>query len=617
MIDFTRSVARSLSASWRTLLVTDLLFKLLAFAVLVPLFGLLWQCLFRLAGQRILSDVDIAMFFAGPFGWFCLVTLGTVWLAIIGLELGTLLWILAARSTGAQPRSSTAIRYALGHGFNVLAVTTRLISRSLLVIAPFLLIAGGVYLWLLTEYDINYYLNENPTEFKVAIAIAAVLAVSLAGLLLRIHSSWFLALPLVLFERVPPGQSLSASQKLIAGRRIQVLLWLVTWLAAVFLANIILTAIVAAVGQFLMTDSVDSLVVLATRVGLMLTILAAAGLLLNVLATIAFAGMLFHAYQRLSPASETAIAATIGTDVGNSSSRVSFLTTPRLIAGSIIAVLLAALIGYGALQTISFQDEVEIMAHRGASKAAPENTLAAIRQAMVVGADWVEIDVQETADGQVVVVHDSDFMKLSNNSLKIWDANFDDLADIDIGSWFDPKFANERVPKLAEVLRLCKDKIGVNIELKYYGHDQQLEQRVVDIVEAENMADQIMIMSLEAGGVAKMKALRPTWKCGLLMSVHVGDLKEIEADFLAVNSKFATRSFVNRAHTVGKEVFVWTVNEAADISSMLNRNVDGILTDRPELARQVLHQRANMDTRERLLTEVAGFFNQPPNKVEQ
>ncbi len=163
---------------------------------------------------------------------------------------------------------------------------------------------------------------------------------------------------------------------------------------------------------------------------------------------------------------------------------------------------------------------------------------------------------------------------------------------------------------------MCKDKVGVNIELKYYGHDQQLEQRVVEIVESEQMTDQIMVMSLKPEGIAKMKALRPNWQCGLLLSVYVGKLKNIEADFLAVNSTFATRNFVRRAHKSEKQVFVWTVNDAATMSQALNRNVNGILTDRPELAKQVLKQRSQMSSVERLLAELAVLFNQPATAIE-
>jgi glycerophosphoryl diester phosphodiesterase len=100
------------------------------------------------------------------------------------------------------------------------------------------------------------------------------------------------------------------------------------------------------------------------------------------------------------------------------------------------------------------------------------------------------------------------------------------------------------------------------------------------------------------------------------MSVYVGKLKNIQADFLAVNSKFATRSFVRRAHESEKEVFVWTVNDAATMSQALNRKVDGILTDRPELAKQVLTERAQMSSVERLLTELAVLFNQPTTAID-
>ena len=89
------------------------------------------------------------------------------------------------------------------------------------------------------------------------------------------------------------------------------------------------------------------------------------------------------------------------------------------------------------------------------------------------------------------------------------------------------------------------------------------------------------------------------------MSVSVGNIKRIPADFLAVNAKFATRSLVNRSHQAGKEIFVWTVDDAASMSKMINRGVDGLLTNRPELTREVLAQRATMSSAERLLAEVS------------
>ena len=140
---------------------------------------------------------------------------------------------------------------------------------------------------------------------------------------------------------------------------------------------------------------------------------------------------------------------------------------------------------------------MQITAHRGGAGVAPENTLAAIRQAIAAGADWIEIDVQESQDGVVVVVHDSDLARVGNNPVKIWAATADELRSVYIGSHFDPAFSDERVPTLEEVLQTCKGKAGVNIELKYYGHDQDLENRVIELVERFQMETEIVVMSLE------------------------------------------------------------------------------------------------------------------------
>ena len=124
-------------------------------------------------------------------------------------------------------------------------------------------------------------------------------------------------------------------------------------------------------------------------------------------------------------------------------------------------------------------DSVEVIGHRGAAGKRPENTMAAFEKAIEDGADWIELDVQESADGEVIVVHDSDFMKLAGHRLKVWDATAEMLADIDIGSWFSPEYADQRTPTLREALLLAKGTpAGVLIELKYYGHDETLEERV-------------------------------------------------------------------------------------------------------------------------------------------
>lgn len=276
-----------------------------------------------------------------------------------------------------------------------------------------------------------------------------------------------------------------------------------------------------------------------------------------------------------------------------------------------LAVMLVVVSGTAAwvmLRTADRQAQghpVEIIAHRGASAEAPENTLAAISLAIEQGADWVEIDVQETREGEVVVIHDSDLMKVGRAPLMIHQASLAELQDVDIGSWYSPDFADQRVPTLASVLELARGKAGVIIELKYYGHEQQLEERVAAVVEAAGMQDRVKLMSLSLPGIRRMKILRPAWPAGLLSTVGLGDVSRLNVDFFAVNARSARRAFIDRAHQRGREVLVWTVNDPAQISAMIGREVDGIITDKPGQARQVRLERGELDLFELLIIQLA------------
>jgi glycerophosphoryl diester phosphodiesterase len=268
----------------------------------------------------------------------------------------------------------------------------------------------------------------------------------------------------------------------------------------------------------------------------------------------------------------------------------------------------AALIGAPLAERLARPKEVEIIAHRGAAGARPENTMAAIVKAVEDGADWVEIDVQETADGEVVVAHDSDFMKLAGVPLKVWDATMPELAEIDIGSWYGPAYADERTPTLAEALAAMEGDSRLLIELKYYGHDVALEERVAAIVDAAGMADRVAVMSLKIAGVEKMAALKPDWRRGVLAATAIGDLTTLDADFLALNTGQVSLGLIRRAHGREMDVYAWTVDDAVTMSRLISMGVDGLITNEPALARQVMETRNAMSLGERLALWVTDRF---------
>ncbi len=595
-----------LRSSWRSILVVHLLFTLLGFILLTPLFGLLLQSVLALSGSAAVADQDIAYLLLTPFGATAGILLVSVLLAITALELGALQMIALGAQQSIVVSPVAAARYALRKALPLLRLTLSLTLRVLVYLLPFLAAVAAVAWLLLTEHDINYYLSRRPPEFVLALVIGALLSLLLLWLLGRRLLGWCLALPLVMTGDTPLAQAFKVSEEITAEHRLSCLWSLVGWLLLAGLLSLIPVLFLGVTTGWVVSTFGAHLPTLVVMLGG----IAAVWVMLNVLvAALNLAGftlVIGGLYHRLTP---TPLKRPLAAEL---QARTAVSVTA--LGGAITLLLgaaLAGLVGLALLRDIQLEDEVLVVAHRGAAGAAPENTLAAVRKALDDGADWVEIDVQETRDGEVVVMHDSDFMKLAGNPLKVWDGDLAEIQQIDIGSWFDPAFADQRPPTLLDVLETIRGRAKLVIELKYYGHDQQLEQRVVEIVEAAGMADDVVVMSLKLAGVQKLQALRPDWTAGLLAAKSLGDLTRIDVDFLAVNQSMASPAFIRRAHKAGKRVFVWTINDGLSLSRWVSMGVDGVITDEPALARNILAQRAQLSSAERLMLSAALFFGRP------
>lgn len=580
-------------------------FTLLGIVFFAPLLGIAARLLLKLSGEPAVADQDIAVFLLSPFGLFALLVFAALLIGIIIFEQSAMMRIAVGQSEDERVSVQDALRFTADRSRSVFVFSSHLVARLLAIVLPFLAAGAAIALWKISEYDINFYLTERPPEFVLAVfLIGLVLAVG-AAILVRKLIGWSIALPLVLFADVPAGQSFGESVRYVAGRRRPVLVSLLLWaLSALILGSLVL-GIVRITGGIAVPAVADDLSILVIVLALLAALFTAANFVVTSMTSAHFATIVTIIFERLATAAgRTPSVPPVRGD------QEPILTAGRLAIGLSIAAVLAAAAGASLLDDIRTDDDVSIIAHRGAAGRAPENTLASVRAALDDRADWVEIDVQESADGEVIVVHDSDFMKLSGNPVKVWEVTLDRLADIDVGRWFADEFTGERVPTLREVLEAARGKASVVIELKYYGHDKQLEARVADIVEAAGMSERVAIMSLKYEGVRKMKRLRPDWQVGLLSATAIGDLSRLEADFLAVSTSMASRGFIRRAHDAGKQVFAWTVNDPVTMSQVMSRGIDGVITDEPAMARQVMAERAELSTPERLLIMASTFFGQ-------
>lgn len=590
-----------LQASWRQVLVIHLVYLGLGFILFAPLLGALGQLLLKMSGESALADMDLLFFALSPTGLVAFGLFAAVAIVFAVFELASLMAIGVATANGYSISIAAALGFSLKRVKPIFELAGWLLVRLLITIVPFLLAAAAVAFFLITDYDINYYLAAQPAEFWVAASVIGVIIFVMSGLLIRNLVRWSLALPLVLFAGSPAVKSFSASASLTAKSSGMILGTLLIWTVSVLFLGAAVTVVVQVLANFIVPLSINSVHLLVLSLGLLSALWLLVSTLITALTTGSLALLLISLAHQIDPQFRE-----MNLLSGRQRAFVPLMTLRRSYALAFLAALgISAFIGFTLLDEIRIADDTQIMAHRGAAGAAPENTMAAIRRAVADGADWVEIDVQETSDGEVVVIHDSDLMKLAGENLRVSEASLQQLAEIDIGSWFAPEFGGERVPTLADVLAEVKGHSKVIVELKYYGHDQQLEQRVIDLIEQAGMQADTMIMSLKFAGIEKVRELRPDWKTGLLSARAIGHLTRLDVDFLAVNMAMARPALIRTAHEAGKELYVWTVNDALAMSQMMSLGVDGIITDEPALAREVLAARAELSSVQRLLLHIA------------
>jgi glycerophosphoryl diester phosphodiesterase len=233
-----------------------------------------------------------------------------------------------------------------------------------------------------------------------------------------------------------------------------------------------------------------------------------------------------------------------------------------------------------------------VMAHRGARGLAPENTLAAFRMAIDVGADAIELDVQPCATGELVVIHDHTLDRTTNGSGPVSEATFSALRALDAGAWFGAQYAGECIPTPGEALDLARGRLKVNIEIKTSGpEDLGVEAGLVEAIRERHMEGDVLISSFNPAALLRMRTLAPALPRALIYGSLQGFPLNLEALGLAAlhpHYRLVHAAMVEMARSRGYAVNAWTVNEAGDMREMLALGLDAITTDHPERLRALL-----------------------------
>ena len=237
-----------------------------------------------------------------------------------------------------------------------------------------------------------------------------------------------------------------------------------------------------------------------------------------------------------------------------------------------------------------------IIAHRGYRKKYPENTLAAFQAAAEAGAPMIELDVMLSRDRKVVVIHDATLERTTNRHGAVNDYTMEELKKLDAGSWFDARFADQRLPELSEVLDLANGRTRVNLEIKAQAYEHRhpqdaIEKQVVALIKQKNMQDSILISSFEIDILVQIASMENPPAIALISKTPASRRIVEICSHLKVFSwhpdhMIVTARQVDMMHAAGLKVFPYNVDTFEDYQKMINMQVDGVITDDPVTADQ-------------------------------
>ncbi|WP_209121320.1 glycerophosphodiester phosphodiesterase family protein [Alkalihalobacillus sp. BA299] len=245
-----------------------------------------------------------------------------------------------------------------------------------------------------------------------------------------------------------------------------------------------------------------------------------------------------------------------------------------------------------------------IVAHRGATGYAPENTMAAFQKAIEMKADFIELDVQMSEDGELVVIHDTTVNRTTNidsvEQVMVKDLTVKELKQLDAGSYFGTKFVGEQIPTFEEVLDTFYGKIGFVIEIKAPNLYLGIEQKVAEILIERNLNKpcngEILVQSFDFNTVKKLHELLPDVPRAVLTSKKKDltdtRLKEFTfyADYVNTSRRLVTKKLVNKIHSLDMKIMTWTVRKKDQVAPLVNAGVDGIITDYPDYVPKNMHK---------------------------
>lgn len=569
--------------------------------IIIPIYGLLSGYLIQKDGSVVFTNGDILKFMLTPSGAIFLLFLFLIVVLEIIIEIGGYITISSKIEANYKESSYWEIlKYNIRLLPRMLSVGGIIILLYVIFMAP--MSGVGFKLSFLKGFDMpNFIMSEidQNTLYTIIYSIGIIL-------LIYVSLKFIFTFNYMIINNMKANEAIKASSKLFKENRKTVLkelavMLIVTALISSIVLFIWLTLIVKISGQLNLDGYLSRIIMIA-----LLQIQNFGILIISILLVpfeCYYVTKLF--YKLIDPKD-------IEYPKIAEKTKKSMLDNILHKKKTLIAIALTALLLYSMTmgiftrEIIGYNNHIKIYGHRGYGVGTPENSISAIKKSIDNNVDYIEIDVQRTKDRKYVLNHDKTFERVSYEkpyfiNKKVSDLNYSQIETLDIGRRVSQRYAGEKVPRIEEVLDVCKNKIKINLELKE-GIDHEMIDDLMELVRKKGMKKQVFFTSLNIRDIEYIENKDSTFDTGLIYFIKLGNYGSVDADYMIMEEREATDSNIKKLHKKGKKVIVWTVNTQESIDKFSKMDIDGIITDYPLEVKEAVSENSKLTSNDLILS---------------
>ncbi len=583
-----KKISNMLKFNLKTLISFELLYKLITVIIFVPLFLSIFSLITKISGYNYLTLENIFSFLTNPLVLILILLLLIVITFYSFIEISTIIVILDSSYQKKKINIKTALFIAVKKSLRVFNRKNILLPFLIVFLIPFLNI--GVSSGFISTLSVPEFILDFISANKVLSIIYVIFLILLTILLFK----WLYSIHYFVLENCNFKEARKKSIVLSKGNKFKDFIYLI--ISEIIIMIIYVLFIFVSIFLIILLYKIFGKNILGNlSITLIWLLIAISFIVITLLSTpISYAIMSVLFYKHKESKNEKIVHLDIKEKITKKENKIFSILKTIII---VLVICSSCLFTYSILNgkynlNIEYVRTMEVTAHRGASVMYPENTMSAFVGAKKLNSDWIELDVQQTKDKMLVVMHDSNLKRTTGVNKNTWDVTYDEIRKLDAGSFFSSEFKDEKIPSLEEVIEFAKNNnIKLNIELKPTGHEVDFEKSVVELVNKYDFASNCVVTSQAYEVLENVKKYDKNIKTVYVMSLAYGDITSLkDADSFSIEASSVTKTLVNKVHNSGKELYAWTVNTKESITDMINMNVDNIITDNITLAKEMIYE---------------------------